>query len=173
MKTWITTIMRGILCWFKHSVTCCFPYYSLSTLTLVWDIAAPPVPPTCQTVRRERKSWSCWRKRLTGDSLSPLDDLPPQASTMSSPGMTFTTRPAWEVVHNGMHSTALCCDQIASFYVSSCISLLSHQCSFRPLSSKSEAILMIIWTDQVFCSWWLPLLTINLLTIFLIDYFAY
>lgn len=145
MKTWITTIMRGILCWFKHSVTCCFPYYSLSTLTLVWDIAAPPVPPTCQTVRRERKSWSCWRKPLTGDSPSPLDDLPPQASTMSSPGMTFTTRPAWEVVHNGMHSTALCCDQM-----------------FR-----------VMWDYQVCCSWWLPLLTINLLTIFLIDYFAY
>lgn len=76
---------------------------SPSTQTLEWGTAAPLVLPSCQPVRRVRKSWGCWEKPLTGDSSLPLGDLSPQVSTMSSPGMIFTTRPVWVVDHSGMH----------------------------------------------------------------------
>lgn len=76
---------------------------SPSTQTQEWDTAEPLAWPSCQPVRRVRKSWGCWGKPLTGDSSLPLGDLSPQASTTSSPGMIFTTRPIWVVDHSGMH----------------------------------------------------------------------
>lgn len=82
-------------------VTCCLPCSSLSTQTLAWSTAAQLALLSCQPARTARRSWGCWGKPSTGDLSSLSVNLQPRASTMSSPGTIFTTKPAQVVVRRG------------------------------------------------------------------------